>query len=251
MGNAVIPQLFGVHLHALVAPGVAAPGAQEMAMVVHAQYVAEGQLLLVDLLGQLLVAAREKAVVRIGVILQLKSVFPGVFENFALGLFDDILTNGEDRKLAAHLDGLVHDLLQVFRLEAVVYGDGDNLFLCSSLGKHRYEALGRGRGARGGPLGIRCLRLGRRLRRRLRRGRGADLRCQRFTLRLLGHEGIARRLPGVLHRLGDRLVLPVAPGKEQRQGHDQHQRHCRAADDDEPLSLHRALSRPGKDGSVV
>ena len=42
MGDAIVTQLFSVHLHTLIAPGVAAPGAQEMAMVVHAQYVAEG-----------------------------------------------------------------------------------------------------------------------------------------------------------------------------------------------------------------
>ena len=33
-------------------------------------------------------------------------------------------------------------------------------------------------------------------------------------------------------------IRPVAPGQEQRQRYDQHQRRYRAADDDEPLSVH-------------
>ena len=98
-------------------------------MIFHAQYVAQGQLLLVDLLGQLLVAAREQAVVGIGVVLQLEAVLPGVFEDFALGLFYRVLADGEDGQLTAHLDGLVHDLPEIFRLEAVVHGDGDDLLL--------------------------------------------------------------------------------------------------------------------------
>ena len=150
MGDAVVADLLGVDLHPLVAAGVAALGPQEMALVLHAQYVAQGLLLHVDLLGHLLVGAAVEAVVGEGMVFQLEPVLPGVLQYLALGLFQHVFADGEYGEFAAHLDGLVHHLPQVFGLEAVVHGDGDDL-LGVRLGEHQAVARRGGRGPRGGP----------------------------------------------------------------------------------------------------
>ena len=150
MSHAVIAHLFHVLVGAQIVAVVAAARAHEVHLVIHAQRLADGAVVHVDLPRHLVGGHAVEGRVGVGVVFQLHAVLVGVADDLPEALALELLTDGQNGQFAAVVDGALHDLTQILRLVAVVHGDGDDLLRGLPLGEHGQIALRLRRGDGGG-----------------------------------------------------------------------------------------------------